>query len=116
MAREREAVADAAAGEFDIVADRLGKTYGWGRKAKRALTDLSLGIATDECFVLLGPNGSGKTTLFSILAGLHRQTTGRAAVMGFEVPTELGEIYNVLGFCPQVGSLTRARVCDGVMA
>ena len=45
----------------------------------QALDGVSLEIQPGEFFGLLGPNGAGKTTLISILAGLTRADSGRAA-------------------------------------
>jgi len=47
-----------------------------------ALTDLTLEIASGECFGLLGPNGAGKTTTVEILEGLLAPTSGFVEVLG----------------------------------
>lgn len=61
-----------------IEARDLGKRFGrvW------ALSDCSFSVPAGSLCALLGSNGAGKTTLLRILAGLHRSTTGSAAIDG----------------------------------
>ncbi len=47
-----------------------------------ALDGISLDIPTGGVYGLLGPNGAGTTTLISILAGLHRASSGSIALDG----------------------------------
>ena len=60
--------------------EHLTKDYG----RRRALDDLSLGVAPGEVFGLLGPNGSGKSTALRILLGFLRPTAGKASVAGHD--------------------------------
>ena len=73
------------------------KRYG----ALQALGGVSLTVEQGEFFGLLGPNGAGKTTLISILAGINRATSGRAAVMGHDVLTDYRQARRALGVVPQ---------------
>jgi len=54
----------------------LGKTYGTGETAVRALHNVDLDVRGGEFIVLLGASGSGKSTLLNILGGLDRPTSG----------------------------------------
>lgn len=44
--------------------------------------EISLALGPSETVAVLGPNGAGKSTLLSIIAGLLRPDTGRAAING----------------------------------
>jgi ABC-2 type transport system ATP-binding protein len=63
-----------------IYADGLSKRYG----DTLALDRLDLAIAPGEVYGYLGPNGAGKTTTIRLLLGLHRPTSGRAALFGVD--------------------------------
>jgi ABC-2 type transport system ATP-binding protein len=66
-----------------------------------ALDGIDLTVEPGEFFGLLGPNGAGKTTLISIVAGLVRATTGRAAVMGHDVVSDYRAARLAVGVVPQ---------------
>ncbi len=55
------------------------------RSGHVVLSDVSLGIASDECVSLIGPNGSGKTTLLLALAGLLAPASGAVRVRGRDI-------------------------------
>ena len=61
----------------------LRKTYG----RREVLHGLTLNVEQGEVFGFLGPNGAGKSTTMKILAGLVRQTSGDARIMG-EAPAD----------------------------
>jgi len=75
----------------------LVKRYG----SFTALDGVSLRVEPGEFFGLLGPNGAGKTTLISIIAGLVRASSGRAAVMGHDVERDFRAARAALGVVPQ---------------
>lgn len=49
---------------------------------KTALNSINLKFESNKIYGLLGPNGSGKTTLMKLVAGLHKQTSGKILVNG----------------------------------
>ena len=57
----------------------LGKTYGSGDKATRAIGNVSFTVADREFVCVVGPSGCGKTTLLKCIAGLLRPTQRRGA-------------------------------------
>src|ERR1700754_992910 len=68
-----------------IVFDRVGVSYGRGRKVTKALIDFSLRVAAGETVALLGPSGSGKSTALNALAGFVRPTSGTVRLDGRDV-------------------------------
>ena len=73
----------------------------------RALDGVSLQTAPGEIFGLLGHNGAGKSTMIRILTGRATPTSGRARVLGHDVPRDLravrGQI-NLVADTPNVMS------------
>ncbi len=63
----------------------LGKTYGTGHAAVRALTGVNLELFSGELVVLLGASGSGKSTLVNILGGLDSPSEGSVRYRGWEL-------------------------------
>jgi ABC-2 type transport system ATP-binding protein len=78
---------------------QLFKTYA-GADAP-AVDGLDLKVEEGRFFGLLGPNGAGKTTTLSILCGLLSATSGKASVLGYELPNELSKVKPLLGVVPQ---------------
>jgi len=78
---------------------QLFKTYA-GADAP-AVNGLDLTVKEGQFFGLLGPNGAGKTTTLSILCGLLEATSGKASVLGHELPKELSKVKPLLGVAPQ---------------
>eukprot|EP01114_Cavostelium_apophysatum_P013017 TRINITY_DN3066_c0_g1_i2.p1 TRINITY_DN3066_c0_g1~~TRINITY_DN3066_c0_g1_i2.p1 ORF type:complete len:1610 (-),score=443.90 TRINITY_DN3066_c0_g1_i2:33-4862(-) len=66
-----------------------------------AVDHLSMRVYEGEIFALLGHNGAGKTTTISILTGLMNATSGTALVNGFDITTNMRQIRNSIGLCPQ---------------
>jgi ABC-2 type transport system ATP-binding protein len=80
-----------------IKIDQVHKYFG----TLHALKGVDLTIEQGEFFALLGPNGAGKSTLINLLAGLLRPTSGKLAVMGFDVLGQYRQARHALGVVPQ---------------
>ena len=52
-----------------------------------AVDGIDMALTPGRIYGLLGPNGSGKTTLIRLLAGLASATSGKARVLGVEMPS-----------------------------
>ncbi|MDR1535578.1 MAG: ABC transporter ATP-binding protein [Planctomycetota bacterium] len=80
-----------------------GLTHSYQRnfweKRRLALENLDLTVDRGEIYGFLGANGAGKTTTIKILAGLQRQTGGRAEIFG--VPVSRPECRRRIGFMPE---------------
>lgn len=85
-----------------INTEALGKTFGSGPQAVRAVENLNLAVREGEVFGFLGPNGAGKTTTVRMLACLIAPTAGQATVNGLRVGQD-GERIRA-----QVGLLTES--------
>jgi putative ABC transport system ATP-binding protein len=68
-----------------IAVSRVGKTYGTGPTAVRALVDVSLDVGGGEVLLMMGPSGSGKTTLLSIMGAILDASSGSVRVRGEEL-------------------------------
>ena len=81
----RQRSAPTEPGSAAILFDRVGVSYGRGRKQTHALIDFNLRVAAGETVALLGPSGSGKSTALNALAGFVRPTSGRVRLAGRDV-------------------------------
>lgn len=108
----REAAAES--GTPAITFDRVGVTYGRGKKTTNALIDFNLRVATGETVALLGPSGSGKSTALNALAGFVRPTTGLVRLAGRDV-TDLPPAKRGIGVVLQAYALfPHMRVAENV--
>jgi len=91
-----------------VAVEDLTKHYG----EVRALDGVSLQTEPGEIFGLLGHNGAGKSTMIRILTGRAKPTSGRAQVLGHDVPRDLeavrGEI-NLVAETPNVYQRATAK-------
>jgi ABC-2 type transport system ATP-binding protein len=62
----------------EIVLTKLSKSFGH----VRAVSDVTLTIASGEIVALLGPNGAGKTTTIDMILGLTRPDAGTVTLFG----------------------------------
>src|SRR6185312_12811953 len=60
----------------------IGKSFGEGELAVRALHPTDIQIRAGEVLVIMGPSGSGKTTLLSLLGLVLKPTEGDVLVGG----------------------------------
>ncbi|KAM7427451.1 hypothetical protein ABFA07_021424 [Porites harrisoni] len=86
-----------------VVLKDLTKVYRGTHVA--AVDHLCLGIPRGECFGLLGINGAGKTTTFSMLTGDLSITEGTAYLDGFNIQSNLKQVQQRIGYCPQFDAL-----------
>ena len=70
-----------------------------------AVNGLIFKVEAGECFGLLGVNGAGKSTTFKILTGDISMTSGTAIIAGFDIRTQLRQVQQRIGYCPQFDAL-----------
>ncbi|MGI8613686.1 MAG: ATP-binding cassette domain-containing protein [Nocardioidaceae bacterium] len=83
----------------------LGKTFGSGAKAVRALDGLDLSVPEVTVLGLLGPNGAGKTTTVRVLATLLKADQGSARVLGHDVATQPDIVRRIIGLSGQFSAV-----------
>ena len=74
----------------------LGKIYGEGERATRAIGDVSFELAEREFVCVVGPSGCGKTTLLKCMSGLLDPTEGEVELKGRKVtepPEEMALVF-----------------------
>ncbi|CAL1591240.1 unnamed protein product [Knipowitschia caucasica] len=103
VAKERERICSGN-GQADLlrICD-LTKVY--SRKSPPAVDRLCVGVPAAECFGLLGINGAGKTTTFKMLTGDIPVSAGEAFLNGYSIRTEMREVHQNLGYCPQFDAI-----------
>jgi putative ABC transport system ATP-binding protein len=68
-----------------LKAIELSKTYKSGSDEYRALSNVSVEIAENDCLAIVGKSGSGKSTLMHLLACLDSPSSGRITFDGEDV-------------------------------
>jgi putative ABC transport system ATP-binding protein len=100
----------------------IGKVFGRGDLASRALHPTDIEVRRGEVLVIMGPSGSGKTTLLSILGLVLSPTEGEVLAEGRSVsgatPDELavlrrdrlGFVFQQFNLLPSLTALENAAV------
>jgi ABC-2 type transport system ATP-binding protein len=86
---------------MSIQVDRLTKLYG----EQKALDEISFEVKPGDVLGFLGPNGAGKSTTMKILTCYLPQTSGTAAVCGFDVVKQPLEVRKNIGYLPELNPL-----------
>ncbi|MCG6863559.1 MAG: ABC transporter ATP-binding protein [Chromatiaceae bacterium] len=84
-----------------IEAQSLSKHFG----AVTAVDKLNLSVPLHAIYGFLGPNGSGKSTTIRMLCGLLTPSSGKAQVLGLQVPGEAEALKRRIGYMTQRFSL-----------
>lgn len=71
-----------------LILKNLAKSYG----PLRAVKGISVGIAPQECFGLLGQNGAGKTTTFKMLTGDVIVSGGNAYLYKHDIKQHIKQV------------------------
>uniref|UniRef100_A0AAR2KLF0 P-type phospholipid transporter n=1 Tax=Pygocentrus nattereri TaxID=42514 RepID=A0AAR2KLF0_PYGNA len=103
VAEERERIYRGGNSSDILHIKDLSKTYTGGTKP--AVDRICVGVSPGECFGLLGVNGAGKTTTFKMLTGDIDVSSGEAAVTGHSILTNILDVYQNMGYCPQFDAI-----------
>ena len=89
------------AADVVLSVERLAKTFRkpFTRRSVEAVRGVSFEVRRGEIFGFLGPNGAGKTTTIKMLTGLIAPTSGRASILGQDVPSP--DAMGKVGFLPE---------------
>ena len=66
-----------------------------------AVDGVSLSIADNECFALLGLNGAGKSTLINMLTTQIKPTSGDAQINGLNLVKDKNKIRKIINISPK---------------
>ena len=87
--------------EILLKTENVVRTFG----ALRAVDGLNLEVRAGEMVGLVGPDGAGKTTAIRLLCGALTPTSGRIWVAGHELPREVEQAREEIGYLAQRFSL-----------
>ncbi|MBA3308740.1 MAG: ABC transporter ATP-binding protein [Nocardioidaceae bacterium] len=94
-----------------VEVDGLTKAYG----DHKVLKGLSLSVAAQEIFGILGPNGVGKTTAVETIQGLRSRQGGSVRVLGLDPARDRSQLRPLLGSQLQASALPeRLRVGEAL--
>lgn len=79
------------------------------KSAVTAVQNVSFMGKVGECIGLLGHNGAGKSTLLNILTGKVASTSGEIFIFGKNIQTDLDELKEEIGYCPQQNLLCKSN-------
>uniref|UniRef100_A0AAQ4RZH5 P-type phospholipid transporter n=1 Tax=Gasterosteus aculeatus aculeatus TaxID=481459 RepID=A0AAQ4RZH5_GASAC len=77
----------------------------FGSSSTPAVDGLTMNFYESQITALLGQNGAGKTTTMSILTGMFPPTSGTATIYAKDIRTDMDNIRQSLGMCPQYNTL-----------
>ncbi|XP_041362406.1 phospholipid-transporting ATPase ABCA3-like [Gigantopelta aegis] len=79
----------------------LRKEFRRNGEHKAAVAGMTLNMYEGQITALLGHNGAGKTTTMSMLTGFIPPTSGTALVNNYDIRTNIANVRQSLGLCPQ---------------
>ncbi|OWK05225.1 ABCA4 [Cervus elaphus hippelaphus] len=103
VAEERQRIISGGNKTDILRLNELTKVY--SGSSSPAVDRLCVGVRPGECFGLLGVNGAGKTTTFKMLTGDTAVTSGDATVAGKSILTNISEVHQSMGYCPQFDAI-----------
>uniref|UniRef100_A0AAQ4S8C3 P-type phospholipid transporter n=1 Tax=Gasterosteus aculeatus aculeatus TaxID=481459 RepID=A0AAQ4S8C3_GASAC len=87
----------------------------FGSSSTPAVDGLTMNFYESQITALLGQNGAGKTTTMSILTGMFPPTSGTATIYAKDIRTDMDNIRQSLGMCPQYNTLFHMTVAEHIL-
>lgn len=98
--------------KFDVVADKLNKSFG----RNHVLRDFTLSVEKGSTFAIVGPSGSGKSVFLKHLVGLLKPDSGQVTVLGKRInelpPDDLLALRRRIGMVFQSSALLNSLTVE----
>lgn len=65
---------------------------------------------------MLGKNGAGKSSIFKMLTGETAISDGEIFTHGFNQKSQMSQIYQMIGYCPQFDAVLNNLTCSETLA
>ena len=82
---------------MSVIVEGLTKIYG----DQKAVDNISFQAKPGEVLGFLGPNGAGKSTTMKMITCFIPQTSGKAAVTGYDINTNSMKVRQNVGYLPE---------------
>ena len=79
-----------------------------------ALMDVSLKIPTGGYVAFVGPSGAGKTTLADVILGIHKPSTGKVLVDGYDPEVLRNSRPGAISYVPQTPGLVSGTLAQNI--
>lgn len=105
-----------------IELEKVGKTYGSGAAATKAVSEVSMTVERGAWVAIMGPSGHGKSTLLQLIGGLDRPSAGRIVLDGLELGTldaaelavvrgkKIGFVFQFFNLMPHLTALENVEI------
>ena len=93
-----------------IVLEHVNYVYSAGTPFERkALDDICIGIRGGCITGIIGHTGSGKSTMMQMLNGLTKPTSGRILLDGYDINSEIGDVFAEWRSLPEYAGLSERK-------
>ncbi len=100
-----------------IVLEHVSYIYSEGTPfEQRALDDISLSIRGGCITGIIGHTGSGKSTMMQLLNGLSKPTHGKVLLDGYDINTELSDVFDTWKKQPNYANLSKSAAKKAIRA
>ena len=90
---------------MDVLFSGVSKRFGWGSRAKQALSNVTWSVAAGGVTGIVGPNGAGKSTALRILLSIYSADSGVVEIDGGTVNNDSQTFRNAIGYLAEERAL-----------